>query len=104
MTSRLKSADSRRVISELAGVVDLEVVELARRSVAPEPRGVDVVDPGALEQLRDLGRVLGAQLLLDAVRAEAGDRAVDVQARLVDRVVQRVARVAADEQAALLRH
>src|SRR5512132_204371 len=104
MTSRLKSADSRSAISELARVIDLEVVELARRSVAAEVGGIGVLDPGPLEQRRDLGAVLLAQLLLDAVGAEAGDRTAHVDPGLVDRVAEGVAGVAAHEQAPLLRH
>ena len=48
--------------------------------------------------------MLVAQLLLDAVGAEARDRAAHVDARLVDRVAERVARVAADDEAAALGH
>ena len=48
--------------------------------------------------------MLVAQLLLDAVRAEARDRAAHVEPRLVDRVAERLARVAADDEAARLRH
>ena len=42
--------------------------------------------------------MLVAQLLLDAVGAEARDRAADVEARLVDRVAERLAGVAADDE------
>src|SRR6476661_9321994 len=98
MTSRLKSADSRRAISEVPRVVDLEVVERARRSVAAELGGIDVVDVRLVEQRADLGGVLLAHLLLDAVGPEAGDGAADVEARLVDGVAQRVAGVAAHQQ------
>ena len=41
-----------------------------------------------------------AQLLFDAVRAEPGDLAADVDVRLVDRVAERVARVTAHDEAA----
>src|SRR3954469_579989 len=87
-----------------AGVVDVKVVEAPRRAVAAEVRRLDVVDPGALEQRAQLGDVLVAQLLLDAVGAERLDRAAHVEVRLVDRVAERVAGVAADDEAALLGH
>jgi hypothetical protein len=48
--------------------------------------------------------VLLAQLLLDAIRAQLGDLSTDVDARLVDRVAQGLARVAANDQAAGLGH
>src|SRR5262245_55606237 len=59
------------------GVVDVEVVEAPGRAVAAEVTGVRV-DPGRFEQPAHLGGVLVGQLLLDAVRAEARDRAADV--------------------------
>ena len=87
------------------GVVDLEVVELPRRAVAAELGRVDVVDARrASSSSRSSATVLVAQLLLDAVGAEARDRAADVEVRLVDRVAERVAGVAADDEAAALRH
>src|SRR5215218_8089453 len=88
----------------LAGVVDVEVVEPARRAVAAEVGRVGVVDAGALEQRAQLGDVVLGELLLDAVGTEALDRAAHVEVRLVDRVAERVARVAADDEAALLGH
>ena len=48
--------------------------------------------------------VLVAHLLGDAVGAERRDVAAHVDARLVDRVAERLARVAADHQPAGLRH
>src|SRR5947209_13633537 len=65
-------------------VVDPEVVEAARGSVAAELARVDVVDPGPLEQPGKLRAMLVAELLLDAVGAEPGHAAADVEARLVD--------------------
>src|SRR6185312_9771083 len=56
-----------------------------------------------LQQRRQLVHVLVAHLLLDAVRAEVGDPATHVDMRLVDRVAERLARVAADHERALLR-
>src|SRR3954452_19305324 len=90
--------------SVLAGVVDVEVVEAPRRAVAAEVRRLDVVDPGALEQRAQLGEVVVAQLLLDAVGAERLDAPAHVEVRLVDRVAERVAGVAADDEAAPLGH
>src|SRR3954449_3140150 len=90
--------------SVLAGVVDVEVVEAPRRAVAAEVRRLDVVDPGALEQRAQLGEVVVAQLLLDAVGAEGLDAPAHVEVRLVDRVAERVAGVAADDEAAPLGH
>ena len=110
ITLRSKRADSRRpglpaaALISTPRVVDREVVELPRRAVAAEVRRVDVVDPGALEQLAHLRDVLVAHLLLDAVGAEPGDRAAHVEPRLVDRVAERIAGVAADDEAARLRH
>jgi hypothetical protein len=60
----------------------VEGVEPPSRAVATEVSGVDVVEAGAVEELAELGAVLVAQLLLDAVGAEAGDRASDVETRL----------------------
>src|SRR5919197_3993612 len=99
MTLRSKTADSRRPgcqpairggprrwrsgsRSILPGVVDVEVVEAARRPVPPELRRVRV-HARARGQVAQLGDVLLAQLLLDAVGPEAAHRAADVQARLV---------------------
>ena len=93
-STRAGPGASRYAIS--TRVVDVEVVEPPRRAVAPELGRVDVVDPGPLEQLaRARRRVLVAHLLLDAVGAEPCDRAAHVEARLVDRVAERVAGVAA---------
>src|SRR5205085_4429201 len=91
-------ASPRAPSSVRPDVVDLEVVELPRRAVAPEAAGIDVVDAGALEQRAQLRHVLLAQLLLDAVGAEPRELAAHVDARLVDRVAERIARVAADDE------
>src|SRR4051794_23304259 len=85
------------------GVVDMEVVELPRRAVAPKLARLGS-DAGALEQRLQLRDVVLPQLLLDAVGAEARDAAAHVHVRLVDRVAERLARVAADDEAAALRH
>ena len=86
------------------GVVDVEVVEPARRAVAAEVAGVAPSTSARSSSPRSSARVLVAHLLLDAVGAEARDRAAHVQVRLVDRVAERLARVAADDEPALLRH
>src|SRR6266545_7959341 len=95
---------NRRWTSVGRCVVDLEVVELARRTVAPELPRIDVVYTGPRKQVGQLGAVLVAKLLLDAVRAKAGDLAAHVEAGLVDRVAQCLTRIAADDEAAGLRH
>src|SRR6202035_5813644 len=59
------------VASEVVGV---EVVEAPRGPVAPELGGVHVVELGEAQQLAELREMLRAQLLLDAVGAQAGDR------------------------------
>src|SRR5215469_14278766 len=87
-----------------AQVVDVEVVEPPRGPVAPELAGVDIVDAGASQQIADLRHVLVPHLLLNAVRAEPGHRAAHVQPRLVQRVPERLARVATHHQTALLPH
>src|ERR671922_2182552 len=87
-----------------AGVVDLEVVEAPRRAVAAELSGVAVVDARPVEQVAQLAQVPLAQLLLDAVRPQAGYLPAHVEVRLVDGVAEGVAGVAAHDEAALLGH
>ena len=53
---------------------------------------------------RSCATMLVAHLLLDAVGAEPGDRAADVEPRLVQRVAERLAGVAAHDEAAPLGH
>src|SRR5690242_7969125 len=113
MAARSKVADSRRpraaglVISSFPSVTGAvlagEVVEGAAGAVAAELRRV-VGQARVGQQLGELGAVLVAHRLLDAVRAEAPDAAADVEARLVDRVAEAVARVAADDHPAGLGH
>src|SRR5271170_6074864 len=91
-------------ISIAPEVLDMEVVELTSRPIAAELGCLDVVQLGALEQLREVLEVLCTHLLLDAVGAELGDRSANVQTRLIQRVAQRLAGVAAYDQRALLRH
>ena len=85
------------------GVVDVEVVELPRRPVSPELPGVGV-DSGPFEEAAQLRRVLLKELLLDAVGAQRRDASANIEVGLVDRVAERLARVAADDQRAALRH
>src|SRR5262245_50869254 len=87
-----------------AGVVDLEVVELTSGAVAFEFRGISIAQAGVDEQRAQLGDVVIPQLLLDAIRAEAPDVATHVHARLIDGVAERLARIAADNEPAGLRH
>src|SRR5580658_2302677 len=112
IVSRSKVADSRSPGCQAPGrwdpfvvalmsvdpdVVDGEVVELPRGAVAPELRGVGI-DLGGGEQSEQLLVMLGAHLLFNAVGAEPGDRAADVQPRLVERVSERLAGVAAHHE------
>src|ERR1043165_6176004 len=85
-------------------VVDLEGVELPRRAVAPEGRDVEPGHPRPVEQLAQLLPVVVREVLLHAVGAEAGDGAAHVDVRLVDRVAERLAGVAADDEPPRLRH
>ena len=85
-------------------MVDVEVVQPPRRSVAAKVAGIHVVEPGTLEEPSQLLRVLRAHLLLDAVGAEALHRAAHVDACLIERVAERVAGVSADDEPPLLRH
>src|SRR5438093_8999818 len=87
-----------------ACVVDVEVVEPAGRPVAAELRRVDTGDPGPVEEVAQLGEVVLADVLLDAVGAEAFHLAANVDAGLVDRVAEGVAGVAAYHEPAGLRH
>src|SRR3954447_23746632 len=81
---------SNSVISVLARVVDVEGVQAPGGAVAAELLRRGVGQAGALEQRPQLGDVLVAQLLLDAVGAQALHAAADVEVRLVDRVAERV--------------
>src|SRR5437870_6079279 len=113
MTVRSKRYDSRRPHGRFASadirpsvrgcVVDLEVVELPSRAVAAEVRGIRV-DLGRGQEPGELRRVLLSELLLDAVRPEAGDGAAHVEPRLVDRVAERIPRIPADDEGPGLRH
>src|SRR6185437_15904214 len=62
-----------------AEVVDVEVVEPARRSIPPKLGRIGIVDPGRVQQRADLGHVLVAHLLLLAIGSETGDAATHVQ-------------------------
>src|ERR1700761_8228612 len=84
---RMRSVRGGRLINPY--VVDVEVVQLPGRAVAWERRrgGVDV---GPLQQGPDLVDVLVAHLLLDAVGAQPGHAAADVEAGLVQRIAERL--------------
>src|SRR5262245_49720052 len=82
-------------------IVDVEVVEAARRTVAAE--GADIqcaLEAGSGEQPAELRAVVIAQRLYDAVRAQALHAAAHVKMRLVDRVAERLAGIAEDHQRA----
>src|SRR5688572_6133868 len=84
-------------------IVDVEVIELAGRAVAFELGGIGV-HAGTLQQLAQLLDVMRGHLFLDAIRAEAFDLALHIEARLVERVAEVGAGVAAYHQAAGLCH
>src|SRR5574338_127105 len=63
------------------GVVDMEIIEPARRPVAPEALRVGL-DPGASQQFLELGQMVRRHLLLDAVRTQALDLALHIEAGL----------------------
>src|SRR5262249_6242427 len=75
-------------------VVDVEVVELAGGAVAFELAGIGL-DAGALQQALELPEVMRRHPLFDAVGAEALDLALNVDARLIERVAQIGAGIAA---------
>src|SRR3990172_11945474 len=82
-----------------------EFVELARGAVAPEFRWIDLaVEPGPPKHLVQGAPMLVPHRLLDAVGAEALDLAADEQARLIDRIAERIARVAEHHEVAALGH
>src|SRR4051812_38529688 len=111
MTPRSNVADSRRagfgvvmtVLLVRAGVVDVEVVEVAGGAVAGELGRVGV-ETGQIQQLPQFRQVLLAHLLLDAVGAEGGDGATHVDAGLVQRVAEGLAGVAEDDETSGLTH
>ena len=70
-------------------------IAAARGAIATKVRHLDVIELGALEQSRELLNVLGAHLLFDAVGGHAGYRAAHVEARLVQRVAERLAGIPA---------
>src|SRR5215213_452496 len=99
MTGRGNRYDSRRFqggawpfvdISVRARVVDLEVVELPRRAVTAELSRVSTGEPGMFEELGELRAVLVPERLLHAVGTQFPDLAADIDARLVDRVAERL--------------
>ena len=89
--------------SVAAGMVDVEVVELAGRAVAPELGGVEL-EARALQEVLERGAMGVGHRLLDAVGAQARDLATDVEHRLVDRIAEIRPGVAADDEMARLRH
>src|SRR5262249_26224691 len=59
-------------------VIDMEIIEPASRAVALEAARIGL-DPGTLEQTLKLGEMMRRHLLLDAVRAEAFDLALNIE-------------------------
>src|SRR5437762_11317163 len=85
------------------GMIDIEIVELARRAIAPERFGVGL-DLGLVEKLCELAIMLIAHFLFDAVGTKARNLTADKQLRLIDRIAKRLRRIAEHHQMARLRH
>src|SRR5277367_1002324 len=71
-----RSPETLSASSVGGGMVDMEMVELARRAVMPETRRVGR-DAGACQQRGDPRDQIRGHRLLDAIGAQAGDRAGD---------------------------
>ena len=71
----------------------MEVVEGAARAIAAELFRPGV-NPGSGEQFGQLREMFGAHLLGDAIRAEALHAAAHIDMGFVDRIPQRIARIA----------
>src|ERR1700691_4017797 len=69
------------------GMVDLEIVELAARAVAPEISRLGR-KLGLREQRLQRPAMLVGHVLLDAIRAQTGDAAADVEGGLVNRIAE----------------
>src|SRR4029453_7109054 len=86
------------------GVIDMEGVELARRTVTLELARCDAGDARLAKQVGHDLMVLRPHVLLDAVGAKALDLAAYEQASLVNGVAKGVTRIAKHEQIAGLPH
>src|SRR5258708_12791389 len=84
-------------------MVDMEVVELARRAIAAKAVRVGL-DLSPLQQGGDTGAILRIDILLDAVGAEARHPAGDEDLGLVERIAEVMIGIAADDERAALTH
>src|SRR5262245_35312371 len=82
----------------------VEVVQLPGRGDPGDVARVDVVEAGRLQEALDLQDVLGGQVLHAGVGAERADPPRHVDHRLVERVAERLAGVAADQDGPCLGH
>src|ERR1051326_5000250 len=82
----------------------VEAVQRARRADPGDVLGPDVPEARRGRELADPGHVRGGQLLDLGIRAQRADLAGHVDDRLVERVAERVAGVAADEHGPGLGH
>src|SRR5215813_11009231 len=86
-------------------VVDVEVIELARRAIAPEIGDIDLArEPSLFQHLVERDLVLIAHGLGDAVRPEATGYPAYKKLRLINRISKRIAGVAEYDQIASLGH
>src|SRR5262249_55972977 len=85
------------------GVIDVEIIEPAGRSVAAEPPGISL-DARPRQQTLEPGDVMRRHLFLHAVGAQTLDAALDVEPGLVKGVAEAGAGIAAHNEAAGLRH
>ena len=84
-------------------MIYIEVVQLASRSVAPEiirVRGYARRDQQVLETVN----MRRGHFFFNAVRAQLADLATDVNAGLVNGIAEEITGIAANDQAAFLRH
>jgi len=80
-------------------VIDVEVVELAGRAIALELPRIGA-NPGPIEQLGQDIQMLGAELLLDAIGAEALNGTAHKQPRFVNGIAEAAPGIAAYDEVA----
>src|SRR3954471_6126758 len=83
--SGLATSPTGEVKSIRIGVIDVEIVELARRAIAAEVLRLGI-DLGNTQEPLEIGHMLFAHLFLDAVGAEIIGAALHIKPRLVDRI------------------
>jgi len=83
----------------------VELIEPAGRTVAAKSADIDfAVHTTGLQQARKLGAMVILQRLVHAIRTETFYRAANVKMCLIDRIAERLARVAKHHEASRLRH